>query len=245
MTLHWTATSRAPYAGWVLELPRPVGASDLRALLALAKVVLQVGRAEQVFDVVETRRPEGFLAERDGPYEEFLARTLAETGRLRLFDFSRGGVATTPAGTLRTPALVRFEVPGGGVQEAVVHDVGALLRELAPDTEPGYQRWLMARVPPIQVHGGTVGVDGNEDPPRVEVTLPTSLWFPRVHDPRTGEPPWSPNPTAAFNAPRLNRFLASLRAAGEAIGGSWRVAEPTDVDTHYAEQVDVGGIRAG
>jgi hypothetical protein len=227
----------------VLELPQPATASDLISLLELAAAVLQVGRSEQVFDVVETPRPEGFLAERDGPYEEFLARGLAETGRLKLLDLPRGGVATTPDGTLRTPALVQFEVPGGAVQEAVVHDVGALLRELEPDTEAGYQRWLMAHVPPVAVHGGTVTVDGDGPSPRLTVELPTSLWFPRVHDPRADEPSWSPNPAGPHNAARLNRFLSAVRAAGEAVGGSWRVADPTDVDTAYAEQVGEDGIR--
>ena len=54
MTPHWSATSGLPYAAWTLDLPRPETASDLIALLELAAAVLQAGRAERVFDVLET-----------------------------------------------------------------------------------------------------------------------------------------------------------------------------------------------
>ncbi len=243
MTLHWSATARAPYAAWTLELPRPETASDLIALLELAAAVLQVGRREQVFDVLETPQPEGFLAERDGPYEEFLARRLPGDRRLRMLDLPRGGVATTPRGTLRTPARVWFETGDDALAAATVHDVGALLRELAPDAPEGFQRWQMAHVAPVAVHGTTVGVDGSGWPPALRIELPTSLWFPRVYDPRDDEWPWWGNAAAERNAPRLNRFLTDVRMAGEALGGTWSRADPEEVDTRYAEQVDEAGIR--
>jgi hypothetical protein len=243
VTPHWSATSGLPYAAWTLDLRRPETASDLIALLELAAAVLQAGRAERVFDVLETPQPEGFLAERDGPYEDFLQQALPRDRHLRLFALPPGGVATTPAGTLRTPAHVWFERAEDVVDEATVHDVGALLRQLVPDADPGDQRWLMAHVPPVAVHGGIVGVADQGPGPLLTISLPTSLWFPRVYDPRDDEWPWWGNAAAERNAPRLNRFLTDVRAAGEAIGGTWRVADPEDVDPRYAEQVDEAGIR--
>ena len=243
MTPHWTATSRAPYAGWTLDLPRPETASDLIRLLELAATVLRAGRQERVFDVVETRQPEGFLAERDGLYEDFIAAALARDQRLRFLDLPRGGVATTPQGTLRTPAHVWYETGDGGLAAATVHDAGALLRELAPDTTPGFQRWKMAHVSPVAVSGVTVAVGHQGWPPRLCIELPTSLWFPRVYYPQDEVWLWWDNAAAPRNAPRLNRFLATARAAGEAIGGTWRLAEPTEVESYYADQIDEAGIR--
>ena len=93
------------------------------------------------------------------------------------------------------------------------------------------------------MHGTTVGVDGAGWPPALRIELPTSLWFPRVYDPRDDEWPWWGNAAAERNAPRLNRFLTDVRTAGEALGGTWSRAAAEEVDTRYAEQVDEGGIR--
>ncbi len=235
----WSATSRIPYASWVANLPRPGAHGDVERLVGVASAVLAAGREERVFDVLELPAPDRFEARRDGPYEAWLARQLADHGRVPFFDFG-WGAAATPDGQLRTPSTLAYPDAAGAVHESEVADAGALLRELGLWPEE-YERWLAAHVPPLHVHGDTVERDAPRGT-RLRITLPTSVWFPWVHDPYGDDPAWWPNPAGARNAPRLNAFLAATRAAVEGAGGTWAGADDEEVDIDYQPLAGEDGI---
>jgi hypothetical protein len=236
----WTASDRYPFARWQGDLPAPRTAADMERLLGVLRAVLAAGRQEGVWQVLETPAPEPYRAEVDGPFEDLAARHLAATGELRLLDLERGAVAP-PRGRLRTPSRIAFRGSDGAVTEADVDDAGELLRTLRPDApEPTGDG--LAHVPPLALHGTTVRL-GDGRRPRLVVELPASVWFPRVLDLAATVPRWHDNTeVAAHNAPRLNRFLAAVRAAVEDAGGSWSLVDEGLVEPAYADQLDRDGI---
>jgi len=147
----WAATSRAPFASWLGELPRPRDDADLLRLVDVASAMLDAGRAQRVFDVHAGHGADGFDARRDGPYETWLARRASEQGRLPLFELG-WGTGATPEGQLRTPSTLSYPDAAGEVQEAVVEDVGELLRELGL-WAPEFAHWGFVR---LAVMGGLI-----------------------------------------------------------------------------------------
>jgi hypothetical protein len=97
----------------------------------------------------------------------------------------------------------------------------------------------MAHVPPVVVRAfkGVIDVD-----------LRTDIWFPRILGILDGNAPLPPAPPSRDNTmlanghtPRLNAFLADVREAARALGGTWRL-KPVDGLPRYAAMTDELGV---
>jgi hypothetical protein len=132
------------------------------------------------------------------------------------------------------------------VVEAEVGDVGALMERLRPDREERSAFFQPAS--PVTLLGEAPSVDSSLEV-RIQVRLDTDIWFPRVmgliEDLPEDEdkPDWYDNAALAErHTPRLNAFLADLRASVQRLGGRWEPLQAEDLAKNYAEQWDAAGV---
>lgn len=212
----WIALPDSAVAGWEAR------ASDLPALV---EAVIGAGESTGMFRVT-TAAPDG--------------------GGLQRFDYRahlRAGAAPFELAPEEAPPGRRLVTPGhicwqehGAVQHGEVGDLGALLRRLRPDAAAWAERF-MAHVPPVIVRSRG---------PRVRIDLPTDIWFPRILGVLDGDAPPPPAAPQRDNAalahchtPRLNEFLARIRAAAD----QWEQVWPEGIAGRYADMTDESGIR--
>ncbi|MGN9913812.1 hypothetical protein ACTMTJ_40385 [Phytohabitans sp. LJ34] len=119
-----------------------------------------------------------------------------------------------------------------GVEERRVADVGAELLSLRPELSH------VPHVPAVSVSGP--GSLYRSKPPYITISLNTDIWFPRVVGINDDAYRFYDNsPLAERHTPRLNRFLAGVRRAAEALDAEWSY----DVDNlRYADQVTDSGV---
>jgi hypothetical protein len=217
---HWVAVAGTELAAWDVDAPDR---------LALADAILRAGADTNVFRVA-VQPIHGGVAQ---PFD-YLAHL-------------RGGARAFELSADEAPQGYRFVTPGRvcwhgrvGVEQDDVADLGALMSRLRPRAEEWTERF-MAHVAPVEVW---------RSPYAIRFALATDIWFPQVLGVLDGDAPPPPAPPqrdnralAACHTPRLNAFLADVRAAAERLGGTWRLVEPEGIGVRYAAMTGETGIR--
>jgi hypothetical protein len=217
----WFAQPDSLIAGWEAGAPGRE--------LELANAVVVAGERHAVFRVVTVPIGGGDPA----PFDY-----LTNLGRgARPFEFLP---EEAPAGRrFATPGRICWQEPDGRLVEGEVAELGPLLKRLRPDAAPWAADLFMAHVPPVVVRAfkGVIDVD-----------LRTDIWFPRILGILDGNAPLPPAPPSRDNTmlanghtPRLNAFLADVREAARALGGTWRL-KPVDGLPRYAAMTDELGV---
>jgi hypothetical protein len=217
-------------AGWSAELGDP---GDDERLAGWMGRVLAAGSEHQVYRVREARAA-GYPAGDGLPFPDRLAHRLAVDGVLDLGAFASADALRPP----RITALMAWAGASGAPVEGDVEDLGALLRSLRPaDAAAGAPHMLSC--PPLELDGPLLDV---RHPERtvwwrrrgrvvVDISVRSDLWSPWVPGVLAPAPDphrltWYDNrPLAERHTPRLNAFLADVRRATEAAGGTWYLDE--------------------
>lgn len=157
----------------------------------------------------------------------------------------------------RLPFLIRREEdpqPAGevavyrdnSIEEVVTSDLGLLLRELRPDRD----RHVTRSAPPVVVGGGSYFADQAEEI-SVTIRLDSDIWFPQVVglredvDDEADESPdsYDNSGLASRHTPRLNAFLADVRAATMAAHGEWHFdSHLGGIADRYRDSCSVDGV---
>lgn len=256
MKNYWTARTEPVLVEWEATFPPVSG--DYCHLLQLAQGILKAGERESVYRILETRSPDPFYLKPFFSYIDYLQKMVAQTGYLPLFGHGTG-VATTAAGTLRTPSQISFFDVNGQLVEKEVENVGLLLKSLRPDDVADGGEAYMSQVAPVTIESWPpipvreeLRVRRKARPIRLTISLYTDIWFPCVMG-------WLEEPChkrfvvqeasvdnrriAACHTPRLNRFLYAVHQLVLALGGSWQLREPEGTAKLYAPMVDQHGIK--
>lgn len=223
------ATWDDPIAAWSIRLPSTMRA-DWNEARRVAAQVVELARKEGIV-------LPGLAAESDR--ERLFARGKA---RMRLgvygpFDPPWEEGEPSPPGW---PKL--FDRPRGPeIDEVPVEDLGERLLSLRGDLAGE----RIAHVAALEV--GEPALSLPDQPIDIIVAINSDIWFPQVIDRHANGDDenaalrLSDNRGLAMrHAPRLNRFLAALRAVGEGHGGTWQVETPRN--PRYATMVDANGI---
>ena len=248
MCNHWIARATNPFAQWTANLGNPTDAAALERALELARQILAAGERYSVYriqEAVQVSNGIDFQMTPNYTYADYLERTLAETGRLPLFDFS-AGVAQTADGRILTPGRMCYYDAECCKVESEVYDVGVLLRGLRPGRDWGQR--FMKSVAPVTILSRTVNLSAPGRPIRVTINLFTDVWFPRVMgflEDAFANDMYDNRELFNCHTPRLNRFLLSVREAVGALGGEWRLSEPEDPTDTYTSMVTDHGIILG
>ena len=216
---------------WTADLSP--AADEPARLLGWIRHVLAAGEQNQVYEVREAPLA-GFRSDRDGALTGCLDRRYAADGVVDLGHFASSGMRVVNGAVLRAVGRLAYAGDRGDVVEGEVDDLGALLRSLRPG-DVATAGGLMVDCPPIDLTGPLLDVArpersiwrGRPGVVSVRFTIRTDIWFPwvigflappvdmtRRHDNR---------PLASRHTPRLNAFLASVRAATLDLGGRWEL----------------------
>jgi hypothetical protein len=229
------STFKGTIVSWNFGLPD----LDRDQAIDFVRQVLNVGRREGVYDVVETAKPYRFVAQDGYSYADYLVTLQGATSDLPLFPLS-AGAAATEEGRLRTPATLAY-YSSDEVLESSVSDVGEFKERFRSDG-----LWI-PHVPPIAIrHYAFDRLWG-------AISIKTDIWFPWVVGyEEMGEGDWVA-PTrigemydnralAARHTVRLNRFLASVKELVESIGGTWEPDDPGEIYGWYLAMYKPWGI---
>jgi hypothetical protein len=252
MKNRWSADKHS-IVEWEAVFPPVSNASDITKLLQFARELLAAGEREEVFQIVETSGPNAYHAKPGFTYADYLEQTLNETNTLPLFDLFCW-VQPTHNGQLRTPGRVCYFDKKGKRVENEVENLGDLLVELRPKDVYLYGN-AMQPIAPISLSGKRISADKSYsetekemglDRPYVFISLHTDIWFPWVHGimeaifpARNKRGMYNNRKLALCHTPRLNRFIAAVRAATLELGGNW--SYEVDVPA-YAPMVTETGI---
>lgn len=250
MINYWIARANIRFAEWEAIFPPPKTMADIQSLLSFAKQLLDAGEQEDVYQIIETRRPLDFHASSSWGYQQFLEKALAENDILPLFDLGLG-VAENYDGVLRTPARLCYYNLEGQLTEAKVENMGLLLESVRPD-DADWGSIFMEGVSPITILSRSVSlkevseVIQQHQTVQIKISLRTDIWFPQVIGILEGDQPLAPNPPkwydnrelACCHTPRLNRFLFKVHKYTLESGGEWRLNQPDGIAEHYESMVN-------
>ncbi|MEV6235467.1 hypothetical protein [Lentzea sp. NPDC051838] len=213
---------------WVADL----GAADPHRLMEWLHRVLTAGERHEVYSVREA--PLAGL--HSGSLLPLLRQRFEQEGVLDLGHFASSGMRLIDGRTLRVAARMAYVDARGEVVEDEVENLGSLLRALRPADVP-ISAGLMVDCPPLDVSGPLIDFRhpersiwrGTAGRVRVRFSLRTDIWFPLVigflADTTDVTPVHDNRPQASRHTPRLNAFLAEVRAATLDLGGSWDLDE--------------------
>ncbi len=252
MKNYWVATKDA-FIGWYITFP-PISVIGVDGLLRFAGRVLDVGAAEGVYRLLETRSPDPFQADSRTSYLDHVVTVMDRTGILPLFS-DGGGAAHAEDGVLRAPSRICYYDASGRVVEGDVENLGLLLKQLRPD-KLDWGTIYMSQVPPVTIDGLTnidIRMQRADDPIYFSIGLYSDIWFPRLMGLMDNVHAGSAPPTsladlcdnralALGHTPRLNRFLEVVHGIVEELGGEWEMAEPARYK-YYDEMCRVDGIE--
>ncbi len=233
---HWITFPKREVIRWAAVLPPPQGNPD--AHLRFMRTAVEAGKRHGVWDLQRLPGATPFNAAHQ-TFEDYAAESIRSTHRMPLFEIR----AETPGDALWTPARLAF-YRGDEIVEALVGDVGDLLRTLRPEKGTSFSR----STAPLTIRGVTQHVDSSKEA-TLTLRLDTDIWCPRVvgmDEPHAGEPTpdfYDNRALAAIHTPRLNGFLADLRSVTLEIGGRWEKREADSFGESYADQWDETGIR--
>jgi len=243
----WISTSKEVFARWRVTIPPPRG--DIEPALQFALAVAAAGEQEQVWTPIRLRAAIPFERSAAASLEVHLRTLIAERGAAPMFHV---GSEVGSSANL-TPALLSYFDEAGNIVDAEVANVGDLVRQLHRRTAPLTNRSCGA-VSPVILDGPPL-FPGGDRALQLDIRLQTDIWFPRVDgwiedEAEDGdlEADWSAGPhdnsaLAARHTPRFNRFLAEVRRAAIAVGGSLELGEGYGYGELYTpEQVDEHGI---
>jgi hypothetical protein len=215
---------------WVADLS--VAAGDPHRLLTWLRRVLEAGEQHEVYSVREA--PLAGL--HSGSLFALLQQRFEHERVLDVGHFASSGVRRIDGRTLRVAARMAYADKRGDVVEDEVENLGELLRSLRPadvDSSAG----LMVDCPPLDVAGPLLDLThpersvwrGPAGRVLARFSLRTDIWFPAVigflADTTDVTPAHDNRPLAERHTPRLNAFLAEVRAATLALGGRWELDE--------------------
>lgn len=215
---HWSVY-RKMLGGW--EATVPLRADAPRALLDWVVEIIDAGFRTEV---ARFRKEDGTYWQRD-ELVRWLERGLAERQVVDAFAFAR-----------------RFDRVGSkiayaderGITEGLIDDVGGLLRRLR-GPEIGEQTYASRTCAPLWIGGHAINFDPAWTGPMSAAHLPSTSvkivfecdiwlpWVPGYFDPSDRENFYDNRPLAERHTPRLNEFLAAVRAASASRGGGWEV----------------------
>lgn len=216
---------------WTAELSP--AADDPTRLLEWLRRVLAAGQQNQVYEVLEAPLA-GYRSDRDGALISVLKRRFDNEGILDLGHFASSGVRAVDGAFLRATARMAYADERGEVVENPVENLGAQLRALRPG-DVAKATGLMVDCPPLDVVGPLIDLArpeqslwrGRPGTVRVRFTLRTDIWFPWVIGFLApivdATPRYDNRPLAGRHTPRLNAFLAEVRAATLDLGGRWEL----------------------
>jgi hypothetical protein len=230
MKNHWV-TFDDDIATWTADLtPRR---DDAEALWAWLEIV--VGSAEQNEVHIVREAPSLEYVRESGPLLSHLGRLFADEGKIDLFHFEFAVPEHQREGrALRAAARMAYFDAGGQLTEEYVDDLGELLRSLRPaDYEEAVN--FMYRCSPLKAWGPLVDSRNSEKSnwwvvpgeATVDFSIRSDIWYPYISG------LLEPDVTVDYgidnralsgrHTPRLNAFLADVRQATVAIGGTWKL----------------------
>lgn len=252
---HWVC-NKDSLVGWRIVFPEFRDPADLDPLLQFARRLLEAAERENVFRLLETRKPSPFYADSGEDYADYLARVGQETGKVPFFTLGTG-VATTDYGRLRMPAQVCYVDHSGEIVSREVENLGLLLQQLRPADVAEHRHLYMSQVPPLTINANPIRLTGPEFTGRQRselwIALYSDIWLPWVIG--FMDEPWSPETRikpndhmydnrmlADCHTPRLNNFLVAVRELALEIGCTWEL-DPNQTISPYQFMVSEQGIR--
>jgi len=215
---HWSVYRRV-LGGWRASVP--LRADAPRALFDWVAEVIDAGYRTEI---AHFRKEDGSCWQHDELMAS-LERGLAERQVVDAFAFARRSD--------RVASKLAY-VDERGITDGLVDDVGALLRRLR-GPEIGEQTYASRICGPLWIGGHAINFDPAWTGPMSAAHLPSTsvkiafecdIWLPWVpgrFDPADRETFYDNRPLAERHTPRLNEFLAAVRAASASRGGGWEV----------------------
>lgn len=223
------ASYKDPIAIWTADIS-PIR-NDLARVTQFLRQALEAGEENAVYTVQEAPLA-NYQRERDGPLAEFLEARFRATEELDLFHFASSRMLRLENGEFRVSARIAYYDLAGHLVEGEIEDFGLLLQSLRP-ADVGVSAGLMSHSQPVDIRGSRVDFrdstrsTGTIRPNRLwlDFRIASDIWLPWVdgileerYDP---DRPYDNRPLAERHTPRLNRFLATVREATLAVGGTW------------------------
>ena len=199
----WSVYEVEGIFSWTLDMP--TGLSDAE-ILAWQDAVLVAGDRHGILRVMSAPTWD-FRFERDGAVRDWLR---VHGDRMQVDDVLPAGFLLLNT-SLRVASRIAYEGPDG-IVEGWFNDAGDLAGAagLAPPRHPDNDL-LLVEVDPR-----------SDDSWTATISTSTDIWFARNQYPDwPNREPVDNRVLSSRNAPRLNAFLADVRAAGEPYGASW------------------------
>lgn len=218
---NWNAYDTDEVAVWESDLPLGLSGEEL---LAWQDAVLSAGERYSVMRVLEA--PEwDYRRDRDGPVRQWLRR---HGDRIEAMPPYPSGFLLGRIQAYTVAALLAYAGPEG-IGQTWVSDVANFAVSVGLP-------WPGAKYPPLSVE--TMWED---DSIAVSVGTAIDIWFAWNKAWHRTEPgPIDNRVLARLNGPRLNGFLADVRAACQALGGTW--TWDTDATARGYREVDEAGF---
>lgn len=223
---HWVADKNA-LVTWQAELTHL--REEPEALARWLRAIVRAGEDNEVY-VVQEAPYLGYRRREHGEFLPFLESYMEREGVIDLFDAFTSGL-DSPRGEFRATARLCYYDRTGTLVEGDLHDLGSLLAELRPEDEL-QSGSAMSRMGGLHIWGLTLDLAGRKPLPRwidIHFQLLSDIWFPwvlgRLEEERDVDLWYENRELASRHTPRLNRFLAAVAEATEAVGGSFALDE--------------------